>query len=44
MAHFIETWNNARIYGDLMVKQFVHSLRGNAFDWYTNLEHNLIDR
>src|SRR5687767_16025575 len=26
-----------------MVKQFVRSLQGNAFDWYTDLEANSID-
>ncbi|KAJ9678184.1 hypothetical protein PVL29_022926 [Vitis rotundifolia] len=32
VAHFIETCNNACTNGDLLVKQFVCSLRGNAFD------------
>ncbi|KAJ9684820.1 hypothetical protein PVL29_017013 [Vitis rotundifolia] len=32
VAHFIETCNNVGIDGDLLVEQFVHSLRGNAFD------------
>ena len=32
VAHFIETCNNAGTDGDLLVKQFVRSLRGNAFD------------
>ncbi|KAL0395920.1 UNVERIFIED_CONTAM: hypothetical protein Scaly_0040400 [Sesamum calycinum] len=32
VAHFVETCNNARIYGDHLVKQFVQSLKGNAFD------------
>ncbi|KAL0394450.1 UNVERIFIED_CONTAM: hypothetical protein Slati_4411200 [Sesamum latifolium] len=43
MAHFIETCNNARTYGDHLVKQFVRSLKGNAFDWYTDLEAGSID-
>ncbi|KAI3470776.1 hypothetical protein Pfo_027439 [Paulownia fortunei] len=43
VAHFIETYNDAGTYGDYLVKQFVHSLKGNAFDWYTNLEANSID-
>ena len=43
IAHFVETCNNARTNGDLMVKQFVRSLKGNAFDWYTDLESGLID-
>ncbi|KAK2991048.1 hypothetical protein RJ640_019369 [Escallonia rubra] len=29
--------------GDLLVKQFVRSLKGNAFDWYTNIEPKSID-
>ena len=37
VTHFVETCNNAGTYWDLMVKQFVCSLKGNAFDWYTNL-------
>ncbi|KAL0427728.1 UNVERIFIED_CONTAM: hypothetical protein Slati_2947600 [Sesamum latifolium] len=32
VAHFIETCNNAEIYGDHLVKQFVRLLKGNAFD------------
>ena len=43
VAHFVETCNNARTYGDLMVKQFVRSLKGNAFDWYTDLVPGSID-
>lgn len=43
VAHFVETCNNIGTYGDLMVKQFVCSLKGNAFDWYTNLEPKMID-
>ncbi|KAI3472363.1 hypothetical protein Pfo_031104 [Paulownia fortunei] len=43
MAHFIETCNDAGIYGDYLVKQFVCSLKGNVFDWYTDLEANSID-
>ena len=41
--HFVETCNNAGTYGDYLVKQFVRSLKGNAFDWYTDLEPNSID-
>ena len=26
-----------------MVKQFVHSLKGNVFDWYTDLASSSID-
>ncbi|KAL0457949.1 UNVERIFIED_CONTAM: hypothetical protein Slati_0422100 [Sesamum latifolium] len=43
MAHFVETCNIAGTYGDHLVKQFVRSLKGNAFDWYTNLEDGSID-
>ncbi|KAL0340429.1 UNVERIFIED_CONTAM: hypothetical protein Sradi_4559700 [Sesamum radiatum] len=43
VAHFVETCNNAGIYGDHLVKQFVRSLKGNAFDWYTDLEAGSID-
>jgi len=32
VAHFVETCNNVRTDGDLMVKQFVHSLKVYAFD------------
>ncbi|CAA0809067.1 Unknown protein, partial [Striga hermonthica] len=43
IAHFIETCNDAGIHGDYFVKQFVRSLKGVAFDWYTDLEANSID-
>ncbi|XP_027170498.1 uncharacterized protein LOC113770278 [Coffea eugenioides] len=43
VAHFVETCNNAGTYGDLLVKQFVRSLKGNAFDWYTDLTPGSID-
>ncbi|XP_012853849.1 PREDICTED: uncharacterized protein LOC105973373 [Erythranthe guttata] len=43
VAHFVETCNNAGTFGDYLVKQFVRSLKGNAFDWYTDLEPNSID-
>ena len=42
--HFVETCNNAGTFGDLMVKQFLRSLKGNAFDWYTNLVPSSVDR
>ncbi|KAL0457935.1 UNVERIFIED_CONTAM: hypothetical protein Slati_0420700 [Sesamum latifolium] len=29
--------------GDLLVKQFVRSLKGNAFDWYVDLEPKSVD-
>ncbi|GAA0171790.1 hypothetical protein LIER_25744 [Lithospermum erythrorhizon] len=43
VAHFVETCNNVGTEGDEMVKQFVRSLKGNAFDWYTDLEPASID-
>ncbi|KAK4400579.1 hypothetical protein Sango_1164000 [Sesamum angolense] len=43
VAHFVETCNNARTYGDHLVKQFVRLLKDNAFDWYTDLETGSID-
>ncbi|KAJ9705765.1 hypothetical protein PVL29_003729 [Vitis rotundifolia] len=43
VAHFVETCNNAGTDGDLLVKQFVCSLRGNAFDWYIDLAPECID-
>ncbi|KAL0420665.1 UNVERIFIED_CONTAM: hypothetical protein Slati_3089400 [Sesamum latifolium] len=43
IAHFIETCNNAGTDGDLLVKQFIRSLKGNAFDWYVDLEPESID-
>ncbi|KAL0413541.1 UNVERIFIED_CONTAM: Transposon Tf2-12 polyprotein [Sesamum radiatum] len=43
IAHFIKTCNNAGTDGDHLVKQFVRSLKGNAFDWYVDLEPESID-
>ena len=43
IAHFIETCNNAGTSGDLLVKQFVRSLKGLAFDWYADLASTSID-
>ena len=43
IAHFIETCNNADTDEDLLTKQFMHTLRGNSFDWYTDLEPKSID-
>ena len=43
VAHFLETCYNAGTDGDLLVKQFVRSLQGNAFDWYINLTPECID-
>ena len=41
-APHVKTCNNAGT-GDLLVKQFVRSLQGNAFDWYTDIEPEFID-
>ena len=43
IAHFEETCENAGTQGSLLVMQFVRSLKGNAFDWYTDLEPESID-
>jgi len=43
IAHFIETYNNVGTSGDLLGKQFVRSLKGLAFDWYTDLASASID-
>ena len=43
IAHFIETGSNAGTEGDRLVKQFVRTLKGIAFDWYTDLELESID-
>ncbi|GAA0167887.1 hypothetical protein LIER_22726 [Lithospermum erythrorhizon] len=43
VAHFVETYNNAGTDGDYLVKQFVRSLKGNSFDWFTELEPRSID-
>ncbi|KAK2966171.1 hypothetical protein RJ640_026822 [Escallonia rubra] len=43
IAHFVETCNNAGTKRELLVKQFVRSLKGNAFDCYTDIEPESID-
>ncbi|KAL0378495.1 UNVERIFIED_CONTAM: hypothetical protein Sradi_3155000 [Sesamum radiatum] len=43
IAHFVETCKYAGTDGDLLVKQFVLSLKDAAFDWYIDLEANSID-
>ncbi|KAA0035858.1 retrotransposon gag protein [Cucumis melo var. makuwa] len=43
IAHFLETCKNARSRGDQLVRQFVRSLKGNTFEWYTNLEPKVIN-
>ncbi|KAA0065856.1 ty3-gypsy retrotransposon protein [Cucumis melo var. makuwa] len=43
IAHFVETCENAGSRGDQLVRQFVRSLKGNTFEWYTNMEPEVID-
>ena len=43
ITHFIETCNNADTDGDLLMKKFMRTLRGNTFNWYTDLEPESID-
>ncbi|KAM1044841.1 hypothetical protein ACFX2I_035808 [Malus domestica] len=43
VAHFFETCNNVGTEGDYLAKQFVRSLKGNTFEWYTNLEPESIN-
>ncbi|KAM2951141.1 hypothetical protein COP2_000683 [Malus domestica] len=43
VAHFVETCNNAGTKWDYLAKQFVRSLKGNAFEWYTDLEPESIN-
>ncbi|KAK8355793.1 hypothetical protein V6Z12_A05G312800 [Gossypium hirsutum] len=43
VGHFMETCNNVKTDGDLMVKQFVRTLKENALGWYTDLEPRIID-
>ncbi|KAA0056741.1 ty3-gypsy retrotransposon protein [Cucumis melo var. makuwa] len=43
IAHFVETCENAGSRGHQLVRQFVRSLKGNAFEWYTDLEPEVID-
>ena len=43
IAHFVETCENTGTQEDLLVKQFVHSLKRNTFDWYTDLVPESID-
>ena len=43
IAQFFQTCNNAGTKGDRLMKQFVQSLKGIAFDWYTDLEPKSIN-
>ena len=38
IAHFTETCENPGTQGGLLIKQFICLLKGNAFNWYTDLE------
>ncbi|KAA0057705.1 retrotransposon gag protein [Cucumis melo var. makuwa] len=42
IVHFIETCENAGSRGDQLVRQFIRSLKGNAVEWYTDLEPEVI--
>ncbi|KAA0035837.1 ty3-gypsy retrotransposon protein [Cucumis melo var. makuwa] len=43
IAHFVKTCENAGSREDQLVRQFVRSLKGNAFKWYTNLVQDVIN-
>ena len=43
VAHFIEMCSNAGTKGDKLVKQFIRSFKGIAFDCYINLEAKSIN-
>ncbi|KAL9236205.1 hypothetical protein vseg_010906 [Gypsophila vaccaria] len=43
IAHFVETCNSAGTNGNQLVKQFVCSLKGTAFDWYIDMDPESID-
>lgn len=43
IAYFVVTYNNAGTSSDILVKQFVCSLQGKVFDWYTDLEGDSIN-
>ncbi|RVX05212.1 Retrovirus-related Pol polyprotein from transposon RE1 [Vitis vinifera] len=43
MLHLLSMMHHIRIDGDLLVKQFIRYLRGNAFDWYIDLAPECID-
>lgn len=43
-AHFVEKCKNARTRGNLLFKQFVRTLKGNAlFYWYVDLKLETVD-
>ncbi|KAA0063891.1 ty3-gypsy retrotransposon protein [Cucumis melo var. makuwa] len=42
IAQFVETCENAGSRGDQLVRQYIRSLKGNAFEWYTDLEPKVI--
>ncbi|KAK4389618.1 hypothetical protein Sango_2298800 [Sesamum angolense] len=43
IAHFVETCNNVVTDRDLLIKQFVLSLKDATFDWYIDFQANSID-
>ncbi|KAA0038057.1 ty3-gypsy retrotransposon protein [Cucumis melo var. makuwa] len=43
IVHFVQTCENVGSRTDQLVRQFVRSLKGNGFGWYTDLELEVID-
>ncbi|TYK29709.1 ty3-gypsy retrotransposon protein [Cucumis melo var. makuwa] len=43
IAHFVETCENTRSRRDQLLRQFIRSLKENAFKWYTDLEPEVIN-
>ncbi|TYK04935.1 retrotransposon gag protein [Cucumis melo var. makuwa] len=43
IAYFVKTCENVGSREDQLVKQYIRSLKGNAFEWYTDLDLTVID-
>ncbi|KAA0063928.1 ty3-gypsy retrotransposon protein [Cucumis melo var. makuwa] len=43
IVYFVKTCENVGSRGDQLVRQFVRSLKRNAFEWYTDLDPEVID-
>ena len=43
IVHFVEICENEGSRGDQLIRQFIQSLKENAFEWYTDLELKVID-
>ncbi|KAA0041525.1 ty3-gypsy retrotransposon protein [Cucumis melo var. makuwa] len=43
IAYVVKTCKNVGSRGDQLVRQFVRSFKGNAFEWYTDLKLEVID-